>query len=72
MKIDSDREIVESWLEPVSLHDVLAALRHAGFSGDVYRGCFADLNATRRARCISCATATPRAVSSAPGSIPVA
>lgn len=46
MKIDSDREIVESWLEPVSLHDVLAALRHAGFSGDVYRGCFADLNAT--------------------------
>lgn len=45
MKTNPDREIVEGWLEPVSLHDVLAALRHAGFSGDVYRGGFADLNA---------------------------
>ena len=41
-----DEEIVIAWLEPVSLPDMLTALRDAGFSGDVYRGCFADLDAT--------------------------
>ena len=41
----TDEDIVAAWLEPVSLRDMLAALRDAGFSGDVYRGCFADLNA---------------------------
>ena len=40
-----DEEIVTAWLEPVGLPDMLTALRDAGFSGDVYRGCFADLNA---------------------------
>jgi hypothetical protein len=40
-----DEEIVAGWLEPVELPDMLAALRDAGFSGDVYRGCFADLHA---------------------------
>ncbi len=40
-----DEEIVAAWLEPVSLRDMLAALHEAGFSGDVYRACFADLNA---------------------------
>ncbi len=41
----TDEDIVAAWLEPVGLGDMLAALREAGFSGDVYRGCFADLNA---------------------------
>ena len=41
----TDEDIVAAWLEPVSLRDMLAALRDAGFSGDVYRGGFADLNA---------------------------
>lgn len=41
-----DEEIVIAWLEPISLPDMLTALRDAGFSGDVYRGCFADLDAT--------------------------
>ncbi len=40
-----DEEIVIAWLEPVGLPDMLTALRDAGFSGNVYRGCFADLNA---------------------------
>ena len=45
MSGDTDEDIVAAWLEPVSLRDMLAALDEAGFSGDVYRGCFADLNA---------------------------
>ena len=46
MNTSIDRDIVDSWLEPVSYRDTLLALRDAGFSGDVYRSCFADLNAT--------------------------
>ena len=45
MSGDSDADIVSGWLQPLALPDMLAALRDAGFSGDVYRGCFADLNA---------------------------
>ncbi len=41
----TDHDIVAAWLEPVGLRVMLAALREAGFSGDVYRACFADLNA---------------------------
>ena len=41
----TDEDIVSAWLEPIGLRDMLAALRDAGFSGDVYRGGFADLNA---------------------------
>ena len=46
MKNNLDEGIVAAWLDPVSLRDMLAALRDTGFSGDVYRGKFADLNAT--------------------------
>lgn len=46
MNSSLDEEIVSGWLAPVELDEMLAALRHAGFSGDVYRGGYADLNAT--------------------------
>ena len=46
MNSNIDEEIVSGWLAPVELDEMLAALRHAGFSGDVYRGGYADLNAT--------------------------
>ncbi len=45
MRTARDEEIVDAWLDPVSLPDMLSMLREAGFSGDVYRGCFGDLNA---------------------------
>lgn len=44
MSADLDEGIVAGWLEPVALPDMLAALGDAGFSGDTYRGCFADLH----------------------------
>ena len=46
MRVSRDEEIVAIWLEPVSLRDMLTALRDTGFTGDTYRGCFADLNAS--------------------------
>ena len=46
MKQSQDEEIVAGWLEPLGLPAMLAALREVGFSGDVYRGCFADLGAS--------------------------
>ena len=41
-----DSDIVAAMLEPLNLRDLVAALDHAGFSGDVYRRSFADLNAS--------------------------
>ncbi len=46
MNQNLDEEIVAGWLDPVPLPEMLAALRKIGFSGDVYRGCFADLEAS--------------------------
>lgn len=46
MSTDLDEEIVGGWLKPVELGEMLAALGEAGFSGGLYRGGFADLNAT--------------------------
>ncbi len=46
MKQNADEEQVTRWLEPVTLAEIVAALRRTGFSGDVYRGCFADLEAS--------------------------
>ena len=46
MTESADEEQVSRWLEPVTLAEMLPALRKAGFSGDTYRGCFADLEAS--------------------------
>ena len=46
MEDSLDKKIVTEWLDPISLLDMLAALRDTGFSGATYRGSFADLNAT--------------------------
>ncbi len=46
MRASRDQEIVATWLEPVSLREMVVALRDTGFTGDTYRGSFADLNAS--------------------------
>ena len=46
MKQSADEERVAGWLDPVPLAEMLAVLREVGFSGDTYRGCFADLEAS--------------------------
>jgi len=40
----SDEELVAEWLAPLSVGDLGEALADAGFSGNIYRDCFADLH----------------------------
>ena len=43
--IGADAEAVTLWLHPLGLNDLVVELRRTGFSGEVYRRSFADLNA---------------------------